>query len=29
MLSAFEEMGCLPSHYFQAAGSATGAIAVL
>ena len=29
MLSAFEEMGCLPSHYFQAVGSGTGAIAVL
>lgn len=29
LLSAFEEMGCLPSHYFQAVGSGTGAIAVL
>ncbi len=29
MLSAFEEMGCLPSHYFQAVGSGTGAIAAL
>jgi cysteate synthase len=29
MLSAFEEMKCLPSHYFQAVGSGTGAIAVL
>jgi cysteate synthase len=29
LLSAFEEMGCLPTHYFQAAGSGTGAIAVL
>jgi cysteate synthase len=29
MLSAFEEMRCLPSHYFQAVGSGTGAIAVL
>jgi cysteate synthase len=29
LMSAFEEMGCLPSHYFQAVGSGTGAIAVL
>jgi cysteate synthase len=29
LLSAFEEMGRLPSHYFQAVGSGTGAIAVL
>jgi cysteate synthase len=29
LLSAFEEMECLPSHYFQAVGSGTGAIAVL
>lgn len=29
LLSAFEEMGCLPSYYFQAVGSGTGAIAVL
>jgi cysteate synthase len=29
LLSAFEEMRCLPSHYFQAVGSGTGAIAVL
>ena len=29
LLSAFEEMGCLPSHYFQAVGSGTGTIAVL
>lgn len=29
LLSAFEEMQCLPSYYFQAAGSGTGAIAVL
>jgi cysteate synthase len=29
LLSAFEEMGCLPSHYFQAVGSGTGAIAAL
>lgn len=29
LLSAFEEMKCLPSHYFQAVGSGTGAIAVL
>jgi cysteate synthase len=29
LLSAFEEMQCLPSHYFQAVGSGTGAIAVL
>jgi cysteate synthase len=29
LLSAFEEMGCLPSHYFQAVGSGTGAVAVL
>jgi cysteate synthase len=29
MLSAFEEMQCLPTHYFQAVGSGTGAIAVL
>jgi cysteate synthase len=29
LLSAFEEIGCLPSHYFQAVGSGTGAIAVL
>jgi cysteate synthase len=29
LLSAFEEMQCLPSYYFQAVGSGTGAIAVL
>jgi cysteate synthase len=29
LLAAFEEMHCLPSHYFQAVGSGTGAIAVL
>jgi cysteate synthase len=29
LLSAFEVMRCLPSYYFQAAGSGTGAIAVL
>lgn len=29
LLSAFEEMNCLPSHYFQAVGSGTGAISVL
>jgi cysteate synthase len=29
LLSAFEAMGCLPSHYFQAVGSGTGAIGVL
>jgi cysteate synthase len=29
LLCAFEEMRCLPSHYFQAVGSGTGAIAVL
>jgi cysteate synthase len=29
MLAAFEEMKCLPSHYFQAVGSGTGAIAAL
>jgi cysteate synthase len=29
LLSAFEEMQCLPTHYFQAVGSGTGAIAVL
>jgi cysteate synthase len=29
LLSAFEEMNQLPSHYFQAVGSGTGAIAVL
>jgi cysteate synthase len=29
LLAAFEEMRCLPSHYFQAVGSGTGAIAVL
>jgi cysteate synthase len=29
LLAAFEEMGRLPSHYFQAVGSGTGAIAVL
>jgi cysteate synthase len=29
LMSAFEEMGHLPSHYFQAVGSGTGAIAVL
>ncbi|MBV8932763.1 MAG: cysteate synthase, partial [Kutzneria sp.] len=29
MLAAFEEMQCLPTHYFQAVGSGTGAIAVL
>jgi cysteate synthase len=29
MLSAFEEMQCLPTHYFQAVGSGTGAIAIL
>jgi cysteate synthase len=29
LLSAFEEMQCLPSHYFQAVGSGTGAIAAL
>ncbi len=29
LLAAFEEMQCLPSHYFQAVGSGTGAIAVL
>lgn len=28
LLSAFEEMRCLPSHYVQAVGSGTGAIAV-
>jgi cysteate synthase len=28
LLAAFEEMSCLPSHYFQAVGSGTGAIAV-
>jgi cysteate synthase len=28
LLSAFDEMKCLPSHYFQAIGSGTGAIAV-
>lgn len=29
LLAAYEEMGCLPSHYFQAVGSGTGAISVL
>lgn len=29
LLSAFEEIQCMPSHYFQAVGSGTGAIAVL
>jgi cysteate synthase len=29
LLTAFEEMQCFPSHYFQAVGSGTGAIAVL
>jgi cysteate synthase len=29
LLAAFEEMQCLPSYYFQAVGSGTGAIAVL
>jgi cysteate synthase len=29
LLAAFEEMQCLPTHYFQAVGSGTGAIAVL
>ncbi|MFD4263603.1 cysteate synthase [Streptomyces sp. NPDC058534] len=29
LLTAYEEMRCLPSHYFQAVGSGTGAIAVL
>jgi cysteate synthase len=29
LFAAFEEMECLPSHYFQAVGSGTGAIAVL
>jgi cysteate synthase len=29
LLSAFEEMQCLPTHYFQAIGSGTGAVAVL
>jgi cysteate synthase len=29
LMSAFEEIGCLPSHYFQAVGSGAGAIAVL
>jgi cysteate synthase len=28
-LSAYEEIGCIPTHYFQAVGSGTGAIAVL
>jgi cysteate synthase len=29
LLAAYEEMTCLPSHYFQAVGSGTGSIAVL
>jgi cysteate synthase len=29
LLSAYDEMRCLPSHYFQAVGSGTGAVAVL
>jgi cysteate synthase len=29
LLAAYEEMRCLPSHYFQAVGSGTGAIAAL
>jgi cysteate synthase len=29
LLAAFEEIQCLPSYYFQAVGSGTGAIAVL
>jgi cysteate synthase len=29
LLSAFDEMRCLPTHYFQAVGSGTGAVAAL